>query len=295
MLTIPELSKQILERLHDGKDLVVAITGDERDGKSSMAIHISREIDPLFDLERNILYSPKSDEMENKVRNLPKYAPIIADEAIKAMYKLKRDRMLTYINKLYMICGKENKLSILNIPRFTDLSEYFRRHRVRIWIWIIDPISLSKDVGHAAVFSRTWVQVAEDPWYFKDLQRTIDEYSRQRKIKEIDFNLNHRINVLSKSRNFVGIIEFGKMPEDLWVKYNELKDAHAYVDMKETDKDGISKWENRSMTLAQNLLDKGEYTQQQIADFMDISPPVLSKLLKKKKLQASEKQGFGLY
>lgn len=285
MLTIDEVAKNTLHRLKDGKDLVIACTGDERDGKSSISIQLAMGIDPLFALERNMLFSPKAEEMKSKVTSLPHYSAIIADEAIKALYKQKRDKMLTYINKLYMICGKENKASILNLPRFTDLSEYFRRHRVRIWIWIIDPISKTKDIGHAAVFSRTWVQVAEDPWYFKDLQKTIDEYSRMRKIKEIDFNLTHRINVLSKSRNFVGIMEFGKVEQTLWDRYSELKDKYAYEDMDTNEKTEEGRWEGRSMSMIESVLEKGIYTQAEVADMIGLTSSTISKMMKKRKME----------
>ena len=42
VLTTKEVAHDITDRLQDGKDLVVAATGNERDGKSSLAIGIGQ-------------------------------------------------------------------------------------------------------------------------------------------------------------------------------------------------------------------------------------------------------------
>lgn len=284
VLEVSDVTKRILGRLKVGKDLVLAITGDERGGKSSLAISIGLSMDPLFNLERNILYSPSYEEMKGKVMGLPKYSPIIADEAIKNLYKLRRNRMQTYVNQLYAICGKENKLSILNMPRFLDFSEYFRRHRIKLWIWIIDEISAIKDVGYAVIFSKSWNQVSEDPWYFRELQKVIDEYGRQKKLKEVEFSLNHKMTVLSRSRNYVGMLKFGKTPESLWGRYNELKNKYAYEDIEEDDGETKKeiKWKKRLQKSVLLLHEKYKMRHADIADELEVSKARVSQILSEK-------------
>jgi hypothetical protein len=225
-MKIKELAKSIKERLETDKDLVVAITGNEGDGKSALAIDLGNQGDPNFNLDLNELYSPNAEEMEKKVTTLPKYSYIIADEAIKSLYKLNwATRGQRYLNELYAICRKENKCSILCIPRFSDLNEFFRNHRVKLWLHIIDPISNKKNTGQAVVFAPSWSPFVHDPWWFKVNQKLIDEYSHKHRIKEVDYVLDDKIDLLSTSRNFVGVINFNWVDKELWDKYLENKNS----------------------------------------------------------------------
>lgn len=235
-LSIEALANGFRHRLEDGKDVVVAVTGDEGDGKTTLGYHICLATDSTFHLERNILYSPNYEEMKNKVKSLPRYSAILADEAIKALYKLRwQDKMQQYINILYGICRDENKLSVLCMPRFTDFNEFFRQHRIRFWIWIVDPISKSTNTGHAIVLSRSWNPFTSDAWNYKEMDKIIVQYAHDKRLRESEFNLNHKIHIISRSRNYVGMIEFSKMPDDEFGRYLELKRQFAYEGMEKSD------------------------------------------------------------
>lgn len=234
-LTVQQVANQFTKRLNDDKDVVVAVTGAEGDGKSTLAMQLGMASDPAFHLERNVLYSPNYEEMKNKIVGLPKYSTVVADEAIKSLYKLRwQEKLQKYINTLYAICRQENKLSLLCMPRFIDFNEYFRQHRIKFWIHVIDPISKSKDIGHAVIFGKSWNPFTQDAWNFKDMQKSIDDYSRQKRLKEVEFSLSHKSYVLAKSRNYIGTMEFGKMQDDMFSQYTELKKKFAYDDLDTT-------------------------------------------------------------
>jgi len=275
MITIEQFAKRAIHHLKDDKDSVIGITGDEGSGKSTLAILMSMAADPAFDLERNVLYSPKYDEMKNKVTGLPKYSAIIADEAIRALYKLQwQSKLQQYINILYAICRAENKLTFLLMPRFIDFNEFFRQHRIRFWIHIIDPISRTKEEGHAVIFSKSWNPFTEDAWNFKDMKKVIDDYAHLNKLKEVEFSLRHKAYVLSKSRNYVGIIKFTKMPDDVFVRYSALKQEYAMTDLNTPPEEKVSKVELRQRVNIQKLtiaLEEAGKSRKEIATIMGIS------------------------
>lgn len=103
-------AQKLYERARNGKDSVVAICGDEGDGKSTLAANIGFESDMFFDFERNELFSPTNEEMQEKVVGLPRFSTIVADEAIKILYKLNwQSKSQRFLNELYALCRRENK------------------------------------------------------------------------------------------------------------------------------------------------------------------------------------------
>lgn len=289
-LSIEFMAKEFVNRLQDGKDLVVAGTGFEGDGKSTIEIQLAIAMHNItkvpFSLEKNILYSPTFDEMKTKVTSLPPLSFIGGDEAIKALYKLRwREKLQSYINTLYAICRKERKLTFLCMPRFSDFNEYFRQHRIRFWIHIIEGISVSRNIGYAAVFSRSWNPFAQDSWNFKEMDKLINEYARLKKLKETEFSLQHKAAILSKSRNFVGLLEFHKLPDDIFAQYEEYKSKYAYQDMDVVEKDKKSRreitWMTRTQRIIQYQLDEGK-TLKEVGNMLGVSPSRISQIMEEK-------------
>ena len=149
----------IHDRLDDDKDVVIAIDGEERIGKSTLSILLGFILDNRFDLEKNVAYLPTANEIESKFRMLKSKQYFSVDEAVKAFYKLHfMDRLQVRINEMYATEGWQNKITSLCIPRFTDLNEYFRNHRVKFWIKVIDR-------GKAIAFAKDEIN---DMWHLKE-------------------------------------------------------------------------------------------------------------------------------
>jgi uncharacterized protein (DUF924 family) len=231
------IAKSFVKRAKQDRDVVVAITGYEGEGKSNMAADIMIEIlrdigksdDEIMDNFNNyMIYSPNKKEMEEKITTKEKYAPINSDEAIKALYKLNwNSRDQRFLNMLYALCRKENKINLLCIPRFTDLNEYFRTHRVMYWIHIVDRglgVMMKKD--DVNIFS-------SDPWHIYENDKMVKIATKRKKI--IDYDADDKINILSKSFTFVTLVKSEKLEPKFQKIYLEGKEKFGYTDLNQAD------------------------------------------------------------
>jgi len=208
----------INQRLNNDYDLVVAITGEEGVGKSTLAIQLGSKIDKDFDLVKNMAYLPDEKEIEDKFHSLQPKQCFVVDEAIRAFYKLRwMDKFQIRLNQMYMTERWQNKCTFLLIPRFTDLNEAFRNHRVNIWIHVIDR-------GVGLVFKKISENIfSTDPWKMKENDRLLDKYLVKAK-KLFGVDLKEYIEFLSKNTpNFVTAIEFENLQEDIKNEYRRLK------------------------------------------------------------------------
>jgi hypothetical protein len=223
----------IIKRLHSDRDAVIAITGEEGEGKSVLAVEIAMSIDKNFNMEQNCIFSPTVNEMKDKVVNLPRYSVIIADEAVKILYKLNwASRLSIFINQLYALCRKENKATILCMPRFTDFTEFFRNHRIKVWIHVLER-------GRAVMFSKAWSPFTKDPWYIDENQKQIDNEVKIKKF--MDFDTDTKFNTLRKCRNYVTEINWNDLTPEIKEQYVRLRDKHKYDDMDVSQFDKVNK------------------------------------------------------
>jgi len=215
------LIQQLCQRERNDFDNVIAITGGEGTGKSTLAYilgyEFSREMGVIFQLKKNIIIAPTEDQIIEMVRNLPRYAVIDLDEAIRVLYKMDwntaEQRLL---NKLYTVCRDENKTTILCMPRFTDFGEFWRNHRIKIWLHILER-------GLAVVFIRDEGIVGTDVWNLKKLE---DE----RNIPTI----NGKLKYYRKINTFYGYFRFPQLSKTTYARYKEHKAAEKYKDMQKT-------------------------------------------------------------
>lgn len=289
MLRLKAIAESSLNRVKLDKDLAIAITAPEGDGKSALSIGLGMEIDPkYFSLERNVLFSPNVGEIRKKIYNLPRFTPIIADEAIKIMYKLNwGTKIQKYLNQIYAVCRNQNKISIFNMPRFTDFSEYFRNHRIKLWIHIVDPINNQKEFGHAVLMSRSWNPITSDPWGLKIFEKAI-ELERKRKRKDAEYDLNSKIDLFSQLPSFVDVLEFGWVKQSAWDSYLELKNQ---IGQEDEDLFNEEKFEKQLTDLkkvaviAIKTFKAMDYKPKDIAALLQIHPNTMASWLKEKKKQ----------
>lgn len=297
MLSLKTIAQSSVNRVRLDKDLAIAITAPEGDGKSALSIGLGLEIDPKhFLLERNVLFSPNVSEIRKKIYNLPKYTPIIADEAIKIMYKLNwGSKIQKYLNQIYAVCRNQNKISIFNMPRFTDFSEYFRNHRIKLWIHIVDPINNQKEFGHAVVMSRSWNPVSSDPWGLKTFEKAIED-ERKRKKRDAEYDLNSKIDLFSRLPSFVDVLKFGWIDSGVWKHYLDLKaqvseDDESFFDEEKQEKE-LADIKKVAVIAIKTFKAMG-YSGKDIAHLLRIHPNSMAAWLKEKK-KAKEIAEFNL-
>lgn len=222
IIGLQDLADKCIQRCELDYDMTIAFTGEEGVGKSTGAIQLARKIGKrengqfTFCLSKNVLFSPSFENVQDAIKNLPQYAPIILDEAIKVLYKLRwHDKIQILLNQFFAICRQENKIAILCIPRFTDLNEYFRNHRVKIWIHVIDR-------GKAFVFVKDKNPFVKDVWHFREMEKKMEKHN---------FNaLSYRskLKLLKRNKSFVGVLKFKDLPEAMSERYKKLKALKKY-------------------------------------------------------------------
>jgi len=234
-LSLEQVGNVIRKRLTLDQDACVAVTGDEGTGKSSLAIQLAMSMDNLFQLQRNVIFSPKYDAIKSAMTNLPPFTPVIADEAIKALYKsFWQNRAQKMLNMFMALARQENKLLLLLIPKLSDLNPFFRNRRVMCWIHIIRGINKEEKEGKAIIFMKTKSPFAEDDiWHYKENQKMIDGYCRSKRTSEVMMTWQDYANVLSRSRNYVGMLDFGHLPDDVFESYKTEKKKFAYEDVED--------------------------------------------------------------
>lgn len=249
-------------------------------GKSSLAILLGLCIDPNFDLEKNMIYSNEMEELSKSVRELPKYSVIIPDEAIKFLYKLNWGTAgQKYINTLYALARKENKITILPIPRFTDVNEFFRNHRIKIWIHIVKE-------GHAVMFQKDWSPFSfRDPWRIQDNEKLIERMRRGRKFAV--FSLREKMRIFKACRNYVCSFRFPQLPSTIYGQYEILAQS-KYKDLDEIfkiDKEKKIPYKGAMVRMVQDMIDKG-YDMDKISYISGLEIKVINKMLYSENMKA---------
>ena len=285
-LTPKDLASQFLKRVRKDKDVALGISGYEGDGKSVLACWIVIEVlRQLGKTEEEIkerfndymIYSPNKKEMFEKITRPEKYTPINSDEATKALYKLNwASSSQKFLNTLFQLCRKENKINILCIPRFTDLNEYFRNHRVRFWLHILE-------TGTAVLMDKDWSPFSKDPWHLDENKKTIDLGRKRGRIEEVD--LNYKLNLMKRVRGFVTALKWEDLPADYKKIYRAGKNKYGYEDMEVMDEEMggggriATQLKETRLKMMQKLLDEGK-TRKEIGEFLGISKATMSAYMK---------------
>ena len=152
-------------------------------------------LDKRFDLDTNVSYLPTTNEVEEKFRSIDSEQVLVIDEAIKALYKLRfMDKMQARVNTLYATERKQRKITILCIPRFTDLNEFFRNDRVQFWIHVVDR-------GVAVAFVKDKVNIfGSDKWHMKEEYKRICLATYKKKFSDI--TIEEMMRIYEKSGHF---------------------------------------------------------------------------------------------
>lgn len=271
-------------RLMKDWDAVWAICGEEGVGKSELAGLIGWYLDLNFGIRRNMIGSPDITQITEKLMRLPKYTPVIVDEAIKVMYKLGwQSRASIMLNTIYSICRAENKLSILCMPKFSNFSNFFRQHRVKVWIQVVER-------GHALVFIRNpFADFTDDAWNFKENQKLLDKLTENRQYVEV--SQDEYVDALRQTKNFAFEFWFNKMPEDLRKEYDAYKEeVRQTLDIEESNSGIVQLYRNATRQAVKVLTTELKLNQRQVSETLEISLFTTNQMLRELGMRKKDKR-----
>jgi len=272
---LKSLVNAVIDRIDLKWDIVIAIDGEEGSGKSSLGMIMGYLLDSRFHLESNIAYLPSSKEMEHKFWALDSKQVFLVDEAIKALYKLKfMDRFQTRINEMYATERWQSKITLLLLPRFTDLNEFFRNSRVKFWIHVIDR-------GVAVAFAKDEVNIfGTDKWHLKEEYNRIKNTIRGKRYAT--FTTDQKLAIYRKSLHYMFDFTFRPLPDAVEAKYTLLKQFFRRVPEER------EKAVKETMIIKLSSMDKLDLNQRQIAEAVGVTEGYVSYVINKHKSVTSK-------
>lgn len=207
------ICNEIKKRVRRNNDEVIAIEGYEGIGKTALGVIIGKEISPSFDMRKNIAYLPSFRKIEGKFNSIDKYDVLVLDEVIKILYKMRAlERLQKEVVEFYATERKQCKVTIMCIPRFIDLNENFRNHRVRTRVWI--PFR-----GYAIAYTRDGDKDIQDPWHVRN---SLEIKKRLLGKKITDREVNEIIEAERKTINYLCDFRFPDLTTDEWKLYMDI-------------------------------------------------------------------------
>jgi len=239
-------------------DMVAAFTGPEGVGKSTLMQILGAMIDKKFDMEINTSFMPNHREVIEKFNALKPGQVYIIDEAIKVLDKQDwANNLQRSIRQMYATERKQRKVTFLGIPRFTDLAEMFRKHRVRYWFHV--PAR-----GYCIAYMRDEDKDVEDPWHIKDNIRMKTLAFGKRSV--IDRSIEDILRTERKLPNYWFDFTFDPLPRGQQDKYDALVAKYkAIAGLEENEKEKESRRTKAFKALCLNLFIQG-YTTTEISD-----------------------------
>lgn len=245
---IKRLAKFIRTRLRIDKDLVIAVTGGEGEGKTTFTTILAFLVDEGFLLTTNMSMIPNPQEIKEEFTALPQYAFYLIDEAIRSLHKHKwHDTLQQTITQLYATERWQNKCTALLIPNFQDLTKSFRDYRVmlRIHVW---------ERGFAMAYIKDFDKDATDPWHIDETIMFKKKVFKSRPLSQRDRNKVYEIE--RKTINYFMDLHWVDLPEEIKEEYRELKikSREIYVERSDPVLDGKTDLDKRRMQAIYNLI-----------------------------------------
>jgi len=281
------------KRLRQDWDIVLAITGEEGSGKSTLGMLLGKLIDKRFDFEKNVSFLPDEKEIRDEFTALKKYQCYVIDEAIRSLYKMNfMSNLQQMLVQMWATERYQNKATIMIIPRFKDLTENFRNHRVKIWIHVLTR-------GHAIVYLRDDDPHSKDPWQFDYMERFKMKAYGRKNVATID--VAKRLSIERKMRNYLFDFTFPDLDPVDKQKYNYMKhqsriefiDKQAEEEKTQGGKLATKYGKDRQWLIGhiyENLTGQGKRTEtmEMLCEKLSISKLTFKKYIKEYKAQQQE-------
>ena len=215
-------------------DVIVAVTGMRGSGKSTFDIQITRkylerhlkENFTISDLNKYVGYN--NDDVFKKIYSLPKFNPLIGDEAIRFIWSRDWNRSPNKeLIRLTTQIRTKKLLFFLNIPKITWMDSSFREAMVDIWVWTWATLNKEGEKeSYAFVFQRDENQGEGDSWHLaklRDMQRR-KKKSIIGKFSDVD----NILKMIKKHPCFFDAFKFPKLPQEMYDAYQKIRDERAF-------------------------------------------------------------------
>lgn len=137
---------KIFKSRTEKKDNQICIEGETGTGKSTLALCLFSILSYIFNrqlnLEKNVVYYPKTAELSERLVKLGEYDLLWVDETIKSLYKgrwMNKDVMES--NEIIQTERFRHNTIVYCIPSFNELTKSFRDVNIkfRIWAMSVEP------------------------------------------------------------------------------------------------------------------------------------------------------------
>jgi hypothetical protein len=219
----------------------------------------------------------------------------LIDEAIRSLYKMNfMTRLQQGLVQMWATERWHNKFTIMILPRFTDLTENFRNHRVKLWVYILAR-------GIAVVHCRNDDAHSSDPWMFDYCMKYKQKAFKGKNVATIP--IEERLKIERKLPTYLIDFTFPDLPEEFKAIYQDLKQKARlkFLDQqKEEEKTSEGKVATR-MRIERNwligyLIDevaesgKKNLIKEKIMKELNIPKASISNILKEYRLQIKENE-----
>lgn len=210
------LALSIKEFLKDDNDFPLCIVGVEGAGKSTLAIHISRHIDPVFSVARNILFAPTVEQATQFFLNELKGSSPCFDEFGDVAYKMDFGTTLSkLLKKFFMKNRQSNMAPIFCIPNFMDMDSYYRK-RIKLLIFVY------RRGKFVSLKPLKYNVFDNDVWQEKYNLKMWNDILRGKPVK----NDKQFLRIIRKWSIYYGEGSFPKLTAGIEKEYKELKRAY---------------------------------------------------------------------
>lgn len=226
------------------KDIVIAITGREQCGKSTLALKIGKKLnfDKFLDLEKQVGYD--LDESLKELKSLPEDSIFVLDEAIRIAYN--RAHMSSgnqQVNVLMRQIGSKRCTIFAVMPNFWEMDSGLRDRRVALWIHCLGPSLIDRATKipmrfEAVMFEPNEHAFDRDKWGLEFEKNRITKARRKGSPFHISLTtgLDEQLRLYRKMSGYCKHFCYAPLPDDYFNRYKKMSNERKFEDNQDPDK-----------------------------------------------------------
>ena len=199
-------------------DNLLIIEGNKGCGKSSLAMLIGllwcKKLDIKFNPRKSLCFT--NDQTRHAIDTLPKFSPIICDEAVNFADTSGWNKVENQsLKKRLAVIRPKHFLFILCFPmKISKVDHAYLENYVNYWVHVYTR-------GHAIIFVRD-SNPAHDAWRVKDFADvgSFNEFTPHEIVKK----------KLSKHPNFWKMMRIPRLKESIYLRYLKVRESNVYND-----------------------------------------------------------------